>query len=142
MGDLLSGVITNLITYFGATPVLLFLTVASVGDIAAVVWVVYKLGRIMANTNSEHTESMSKVFDRQDRRFEQVVRMYEDNVALVKSYETHVSNQCITNDKLIDLVSISTATQQTLVEYIKHNLFCPLVRQRTKPGNIEEDRLP
>ena len=139
MNQALAEALAAIIQFLGGTPVLLFLTIVIIGPMVSVVWIVFKLNKIVGKISIEQRAGMQQVFERQDKRFEQVVRMYEDNVALVKSYEQHVLNQRETNDKLIDLVSISTATQQTLVEYIKNNLFCPLVKQRIKSRGIESE---
>jgi len=135
MTEVLAQGLASIIQYLGATPVLLAVTVWVLGPMVAVVWVVYKLGRQAAISNATTDRRMQDVFARQDERFEQVVKMFEhgvqmykDNVQLVKEYERHVDSQRETNDKLIDLVSISTATQQTLVEYIKNNWWCPVAK--------------
>ncbi|MDP3012690.1 MAG: hypothetical protein Q8M92_00515 [Candidatus Subteraquimicrobiales bacterium] len=100
----------------GATPVLIFLLVLFIAPWVAVIAIVRGLDK-----------RMTKVFDRQDKRFEEVVNMYENNVGLVHGYEK------ITNN-LQDLVILVTSTMQTLIEHIKHNFFCPLNRQNTKGG--------
>jgi hypothetical protein len=134
--QILAQALSSLIQYLGGTPVLLFLALVIVGPMITVVWIVYKLDRIQGKTTTEQEARMTSVFKRQDDRFEQVVQMYRDNISLVKSYEAHVTNQRETNDKLIDLVAVSTDTQATMVAYIKNNLFCPLVKQRTRPDKI------
>lgn len=135
MNEALAHGIATIIQYLGGTPVLLAIVTLGIGPMLAVVWVVYKLGRQATLNNAEQNRRMQEVFDRQDHRFEQVVKMfdqsvqmYKDNVQLVHEYERHVDNQHDTNDKLIDLVSISTSTQQTLVEYIKNNWWCPVAK--------------
>jgi len=126
MTDALAQGIAAIIQHLGTTPILLAITVWVLGPLAAVVWVVFKLNKIVGRISSEQGTRMQNVFDRQDQRFEQVVQMYKDNVALVKDYEKHVESQRDTTDKLIDLIAVSTGTQQTLVDYIKNNWWCPV----------------
>lgn len=96
----------------GATPVLIFLLSVISAPWVAVIWFIRSVDR-----------RMTKVFERQDKRFEEVVVMYDRNVGLVKGYEK------IAND-LQELVILVTSTMQTLVEHIRNNLYCPLRRDR------------
>ena len=137
MSDILAQFFEVIISHFGPYPLLLFLSIMGLAPFAAVVWIVWRLPKLVNKVMAIQDDRMNSVFERQDKRFEQVVKMYEDNVELVKDYQTHVLNQRETNDKLIDLVSISTSVQQTLVDYIKTNMFCPLVKQSTKHNKIE-----
>ncbi len=152
MNEALAQALAAIVQYLGGTPVLLFTALILLGPMAAVIWVVYKLNRIVGKITADAAASTAMVFERQDKRFEQVVRMYEDNVALVKNYERHVANQRETNDKLIDLVAISTGTQQQLVEtsksnvaaimkMIENNEYCPYTRVKGRMHvSIQEDR--
>lgn len=152
MNEALAQALAAVIQYLGATPVLLFAAVVIVGPMVSVVWIVFKLNKIVSKISAAQSAHNAAVFERQDKRFEQVVRMYEDNVALVKNYERHVTNQRETNDKLIDLVAISTATQQQLVEtsksnatalmkMIENNEYCPLTRAKARMHmSIEEEK--
>ena len=135
-------VVSTVIEKLGATPILLFFTIIFIVPWASFVWSSYKMNRAMNTISSDWDKRMSEVFRRQDTRFEQVVRMYEDNVSLVKSYEMLVANHHEANDKLIELVSVSTGTQQTLVEYIKNNWWCPVSKdpsliKRLQRGPVE-----
>jgi hypothetical protein len=58
-------------------------------------------------------------------RFEQVLRMYQDNVELVKRYEK-------TADGLQSVIHLSTKAITQMLEKINNNHFCPVVRQRSK----------
>ncbi len=139
MNEALAQGISAVIQYLGPSPVLFTIVILGIAPWAAVVWAIIKLSRALGKISSELTTQsqqssteqntrMQQVFERQDQRFEQVVKMYEDNVDLVKAHQSLVENQRETNDKLIDLVSISTSTQQTLVEYIKNNWWCPIAK--------------
>lgn len=135
MNEALAQALASIIGYLGAYPILLFLAVMGIGP-----WVMMII--VSRQQDKRQTKDIARqvaAFERQDKRFEQVVRMYEDNVALVKSYESHVMFQHDTNDKLIELVAISTSTQQQLIEtnknsasaimrMIENNEYCPWSR--------------
>jgi len=53
----------------------------------------------------------------------QVTRFYENNVDLVKHYENLASD-------LSSIIHLNTQVQTQLVEQIKHNMFCPIVREK------------
>ncbi len=53
----------------------------------------------------------------------QVTRFYKNNVDLVKHYEN------LAND-LASIIHLNTQVQTQLVEKIKHNMFCPMVREK------------
>ena len=55
------------------------------------------------------------------KRFEQVVRMYEENVKLVEKYE-------IVAGDLKDIVILNSQRNQKLSEDIRTNQYCPAVR--------------
>lgn len=57
-----------------------------------------------------------------DRRFESVVRMYEDNVLLVKGYDRLAGD-------LTNIILLNTQINTKLVERIDNNLFCPIVKE-------------
>ncbi|MBI5634873.1 MAG: hypothetical protein HZA15_15505 [Nitrospirae bacterium] len=65
-----------------------------------------------------------------EKRFEAVVKMYEANVQLVKGYDAIAKN-------LQDLVIMATQTMTQVSDSVTHNLFCPLVRHKAKPRDIE-----
>jgi len=65
----------------------------------------------------------------QTRRFEGVVKMYENNVVLVENYEKLAKD-------LHDVVIMNTQIVQRLADEIKTNQFCPMVRlEKVKTGN-------
>lgn len=65
----------------------------------------------------------------QSRRFEKVVKMYENNVTLVEDYAKLAKD-------LHDVVIMNTQTITTLVNAIKTNQYCPAVRLERKVGGI------
>jgi preprotein translocase subunit YajC len=115
MNEVLAQSLASIIAYLGATPILLFLTVMGLGPWVMIIY----------------------ISRQQDKRMSKMIAMYENNVTLVKSYEGLTASVIKINDNLQDLVILTTSTMQTLVEHIKSNLFCPLVKQSTQPGKIE-----
>lgn len=128
VSDILTSVISAIIQHLGAYPILLFLIIMGIAPWAAMIWAQFKQDKRLA-----------RVFERQDQRFEEVVRMYESNVQLVQAYQTVTQNYHEITDNLQQLVMLTTQTQERLVGKIETNRYCPLVRQRTGPGNIEEN---
>ena len=70
---------------------------------------------------------IDKILTRYKEHFGSVVKMYEDNVKLVKDYNKLAED-------LANIIHLNTQTQTQLVESIKHNQFCPQVR---KAGGFE-----
>ncbi|MBV5328870.1 MAG: hypothetical protein JZU65_14780 [Chlorobium sp.] len=66
----------------------------------------------------QHAASMALF----DKRFEAVVRMYEDNVLLVKGYERLAG-------ELTNVILLNTQIMTKLAERIDNNLFCPIVKK-------------
>lgn len=66
----------------------------------------------------------------QDKRFESVVNMYENNVALVKSYQTIA-------DGYQDLIIFNSTIMTQVKDVADNNLFCPLNRKSVKQREIE-----
>ena len=104
--------IAEVIARLGTTPILLFLSLILVGP-----WMVIAFWAWMMER-------------RQSTRFEAVVQMYQNNVELVKSYEGITKN-------LQDLVILTASTMQTLVRQIDSNLYCPVVRKKTKQTEVD-----
>lgn len=130
--------VAEVIARLGATPILLFLAVIFLFPTSVQIW-----------ANHKQDKRLTKVFERQDHRFEQVVQMYKDNVELVKDVTSVTKDYHNITSELQDLVLLTGQTMQKLVDtgekstelmitMIKGNTFCPIVRQRTGPGTIEE----
>ena len=79
--------------------------------------------RIEKATN-EFREHVNTLVSSQEKRFEAVVRMYENNVEVVKNYHA------LAND-LTGIITLSTRTLEGLVSKIDNNQFCPIVRKET-----------
>ncbi len=65
------------------------------------------------------------------RRFESVVKMYEDNVLLVQ--ETQKLGTDYREQLVYTTQVVSDATNMA-----RHNQYCPLVRKKTNPKDIDE----
>jgi len=63
----------------------------------------------------------------QEKRFEAVVKNYENNVILVESYQKLAG-------ELAGIIHLSTQVMTKLVEKIDNNLFCPINREGRKNG--------
>lgn len=70
---------------------------------------------------AEIKEQFTQVMTASDKRFEAVVRMYEDNVLLVKGYERLAGD-------LANIIHLNTQMQTRLAEKIENNMNCPIVR--------------
>ncbi len=98
---------------------------------AVAVWLIMRSNRELAvNIQKDHAASEQR-FEQlradSEKRFESVVRMYEDNVLLVKNYDK-------TADGLQGVIHLSTQAMTKLVEKINNNHFCPIVRERSAPS--------
>lgn len=69
-------------------------------------------------------EDLNKVLAAYHDDVRAVTRFYEDNVLLVKNYERLAS-------ELAGIIHLNTQAQTRLVEAIKNNMFCPVVRKET-----------
>lgn len=86
--------------------------------------------RAEAAKTLEHHETMAQmkeqylaIIAQQERRFEIVVKNYENNVILVESY------QKLANE-LAGIIHLSTQVLTQLVEKINNNLYCPMVKEK------------
>lgn len=69
-------------------------------------------------------EETTRLVNSQEKRFEAVVRMYENNVKVVDDYHSLASD-------LTAIITLSTRTLEGLVQKIDNNQFCPAVRKGT-----------
>ncbi len=65
----------------------------------------------------------------QSRRFEAVTKMYENNVALVKSYEKMAADQQ-------DLIILNTRQMEGVNNRVDSNLFCPILKERSRKTEV------
>lgn len=71
----------------------------------------------------EREKDLNKVLSAYHDDVRTVTRFYEDNVLLVKNYQKLA-------DDLSGIIHLNTQAQTQLVEQIKHNMFCPMVREK------------
>jgi len=64
----------------------------------------------------------------QEKRFQAVSQMYENNVLLVKGYERLALD-------LTNIIHLNTQTNTKLVEKINNNHYCPVVRENSGSKN-------
>jgi hypothetical protein len=88
----------------------------------SVVYVLGLPGLVMILWYVDHRRT-DKILSVYKRDMTQVTRFYENNVDLVKHYEN------LAND-LASIIHLNTQVQTQLVEQIKNNMFCPMVRQK------------
>ncbi len=69
---------------------------------------------------------------RQEKRFEAVVKMYEDNVQLVRDYQQLVQGYRSIVDGQQDLIIHTTQVLTGIKNVAENNLYCPWVRKETK----------
>lgn len=69
----------------------------------------------------------------QNKKFDAVAKMYESNARLVKKYEEVVDSLRQQIEGQQELIIMASTTMRGLDDSIKANLFCPLVRDKTKP---------
>ena len=70
----------------------------------------------------------------QEKRFETVVKMYENNVKLVECYEEFSKN-------MQELVIYNSRTMGEVKTRIDNNLYCPIVRRKTQQKEIDGGEL-
>ncbi len=93
--------------------------------VSVVVSIVYVLGLpglVMIMWYVDHRR-YDKILSIYKQDMTQVTRFYENNVDLVKHYEKLASD-------LSSIIHLNTQVQTQLVEQIKHNMFCPIVREK------------
>ena len=73
-----------------------------------------------------YQRTMDKAIKMFSGRHESVVRMYESNVELVKRQEK-------ISEDLSGIITYNTQVMTQLVEAIKSNMYCPLVREKGPP---------
>jgi hypothetical protein len=83
-----------------------------------------------ANAEARHKEDMARtetqlmsIVSQQEKRFEVVVKNYENNVLLVESYQRLAG-------ELSGIIHMSTQVMTRLVEKIANNLFCPMIKEK------------
>lgn len=89
-------------------------------------WVDKKLADEKAARELERKEAAERfvgLVEQSKRHMMEQRKMYEDNVVLVKGYEG------LAHD-LSGIITLTTQTMTELVQMIRNNLYCPIVRER------------
>ena len=70
-----------------------------------------------------HKDLVAEILKEYKADVAKVSTFYERNVELVERYEKHA-------DDLSEIIHLNTQVMTQLVESIKHNMFCPIVRDK------------
>jgi hypothetical protein len=70
---------------------------------------------------------LDRIFAKYNEDMTRVIRMYEDNVTLVKGYER------LAND-LTGIITLTTRTLEGLVQRVDNNWFCPMIKKEGPKG--------
>ncbi len=81
----------------------------------------------MDDQREAHKDQVSEILKEYKADVNKVSVFYERNVELVERYEKH-------SDHLSGVIHLNTQVMTQLVESIKHNMFCPIVRERGPEG--------
>lgn len=81
------------------------------------------MSRVLASNKEDINRILAVYKDDVSR----VTRFYEDNVLLVKNYQKLA-------DELAGIITLNTQVQTQLVEKIKANMFCPVIREKGPQG--------
>jgi len=97
--------------------------VTTLGMPGLVVVLLYFHTTSTTKANEAHQKETSTILAAYKEDMSKLTRMYENNVELVKHYEKLAGD-------LASIITLNTQVQTQLVEKIKSNMFCPLVRER------------
>lgn len=114
----------------GTLPFGLVLTMLICGPWLGMLIVIAARGREDRNTREKEEAKNDQILGMitaQDKRFEKVVSMYENNVILVKDYQNLSSD-------LTGIITLSTRTLEALIGKIDNNHFCPIMRKELGKG--------
>ncbi len=111
------GVLEGLPAGFAATAVYAL----GLPGVVLIMW--YVDNRRYERQEKKRDEDLNKVLAAYHEDVRTVTRFYEDNVMLVKSYEKLAAD-------LASIIHLNTQAQTQLVEKIRNNMFCPIVREK------------
>lgn len=81
---------------------------------------------LVSKSNKELRDEIKAQMEADNKRFEVVVRNYEDNVLLVKDYLKLAGD-------LSTVIHLNTEAMTRLVDRIDSNHYCPMVRKKGNP---------
>lgn len=93
-------------------------------------WIMRTLEKGSLDRHHAMEKQIMEAHERAMDRFEAVRSMYEDNVKLVESYEKMHS-------RLFDAMIYNSERLTALNDAINSNLFCPIVRKKTKQMEVD-----
>lgn len=111
----------GLIEGFSISAVLLIASVYGLPGLVLVFW--YVDHRKMDRMRAEDKEHLNTVLKAYEDDMHKMSRFYHSNVKLVENYEKLA-------DDLSEIIHLNTQVQTQLVEQIKNNMFCPMVREK------------
>lgn len=82
----------------------------------------------LEQVSREFRDHVAAIVKSQERRFEEVVRMYENNAGLVRDYAETCTRMERLYGETISVISLNTQAQANLLGAVKNNQFCPIVR--------------
>jgi len=82
----------------------------------------------------EREKAVARVLSQYREDVAEIKKLYEDNVRLVEDYSLTCKRLEGLYGETLSVISLNTQTQTHLVESIKNNQFCPLVREKAGTG--------
>lgn len=126
--------VADILATIGAWPLGLVLILVVVAPWVAMFLVSRSLERRAADHDTQSAVALAAIkeqfgatLEAHDKRFEGVVRMYENNAELVKGYEKLAGD-------LAGIIHLNTQVQTRLVEKIDNNMYCPAIREKGPKG--------
>jgi hypothetical protein len=113
--------ISEIMKTMGAWPIGSLLAACIIGP-----WIFTYLN---SRANDKRMEEITRA---NDKRLEAAIRMYEENVQLVKDYKSLVQAGQRTVETYQELVIHTTQVLTTVRNIAENNLYCPWVRKQTQ----------
>jgi len=82
----------------------------------------------------EREKAVARVLSQYREDVAEIKKLYENNVRLVEDYSLTCKRLEGLYGETLSVISLNTQTQTHLVESIKNNQFCPLVREKAGTG--------
>lgn len=82
---------------------------------------------------AERERAVSLILTQYKDDVAEIKKLYENNAGLVKDYNKIYLRQEHLYTETISIISLNTQTQTKLVENIKNNMFCPIIRREKGP---------
>lgn len=125
-------IMADLITTIGAWPLSLVVILVAIGPWIALFFAVRSLEKRASQHEIETVKAVAEIrelfqeaLDQQEKRHSEVVRMYENNVELVRTVAKLAQDEA-------GIIHLNTQAMTRLVDYIEKNFHCPLSRAGAK----------